>query len=318
MELSKIEAYENKVFHLISKYEKIIDHIINFFDKAFVWSVDLLKYIIIVFGKVFTYTGLVMRYSTFPIHWIWIKLEIIRSKKDTELEKLPIFEVGGHYIYGKPGSGKSTMTYHAMMDYAYHTGKCSYTTEYMELPRKDIAGREFFYHQVFSPSDFFKDGEQSVGFDNDRYNMIVYEEMLTKYQQRRNKEKGYNDEVLPMIAAMGTQRHQGIDMFYFISQLPRNDISLMQMLQWYHEPKIKKGFDYKLWLDTGKIRFTIKGWHITSHNVTPTGGYDYKLSNTRKWFYPCTHQEDMSYFNRLNMQAKYAKLPKMKGAPMEL
>jgi len=316
MELSSIDAYEKKVLSFVSSYERILDKVINAWFFIIMHFISLFRNITVIFGKTLSISGKFMRYSTYPIHWIWIKNEL-KLKDNAQIEDLPLFQVGGHYIYGKPGSGKSTVVYHAMMDYAYYTGKCSYTTEMMEMPRINLSGREYFYHQLFQPSDFFQDGEQISSFD-DHYNVIVYEEMLTKYQQRNNKEKGYNSEVLPMIAAMGTQRHQGIDMFYFISQLPRNDIALMQMLSWYHEPKIKKAFDYKLWLDTGKIRFYIKGWHIKSYSVTPKSGYDYDLKLQQTWFYDCVHHDDMTYFNRLNMKSKYAKLPKMKGAPMEI
>ncbi len=121
---------------------------------------------------------------------------------------MPWFKTGAHYIYGKPGSGKSTFTYHAMMDYAYHTGKCSYTTAMMELPRKDMSGREYYYHQLFNTSDVFADGEQFAGFDSEHFNMVVYEEMLTQYQQRNNSKKAQKDEFLPLVGAMGTQRHK--------------------------------------------------------------------------------------------------------------
>jgi hypothetical protein len=315
MEFPKIDKYEVKLFRSIEVYEKYIYLISHYWRIGFLAFTHVWKTFFLYVAHILTYTGLIMRYSTIPIHWIWIKREMKKSD-GYKLEDKPLFQVGGHYIYGKPGAGKSTMTYHAMMDYAYYTGKCAYTTEMMEMPRKDISGKEYYYHQLFQPSDFFAEGVQVTGFDSDRFNVIVYEEMLTKYQQRNNKNRSYNDEVLPMIASMGTQRHQGIDLFYFISQLPRNDIALMQMLKWYHEPKIKKAFDYHHWLQTGKIKFYIKGWYINSYTVSPKGGNDYELKLYEHWFYENIHKEDMQYFNRLNMKDKYAKLKKMKGVPM--
>lgn len=313
--LLKIDKYEKHLFNFINKYEKIFKKIISGIDFVVIKIINFLKYIFYYTSNAIEKLGKIMRYTTFPFHWIWIKIDLKKLEKNNILE-LRIFEVGAHYIYGKPGAGKSTCIYHAMMDYAYTTGKTSYTTEAMETPRKDLYGREYYYHQTFEPSEFFQDGEQIVSFNSDRHNVIVYEEMLGKYHQRNNNQKSYNNEVLPMIAAIGTQRHQSIDLFYFISQLPKNDISLMQILSWYHEPRIKKAFDYKTWLATGKISFYIKGWYIKSYKVVPKGASDYALTNEIKWFYPCIYQEDMEYFNRLNMQEKYNKLPKHKGGKM--
>lgn len=310
----KLYSYEDRIFKFVEKYELIFKKIINFIDKLVITTVSFYEKAIFAFIYIISFTGKVMRYSTFPLHWIWIKLEL--RKQDKGLLNYPLFEIGAHYIYGPPKSGKSTVMYHAMMDYAYYTGKTSYTTEYMEKPRTDLYGNQYYYHQVFTASDFYKDGEQIASFDTRNFNVVVYEEMLTKYQQRNNKEKTYNNEVLPMIAAMGTQRHQGIDMFFFISQLPRNDIAIMQMLVKYHEPKIKKVFDYRNWLSTGGFRFKIKGWYMTTHDIQITSGSDYKLVNKYRWFYHNKYPKDFEYFNKLNMKDIFAKLPKHIGKEM--
>lgn len=312
----KVTKYEDNIIKFITKYEKLLYKVVGYFEKlilAIVYSLEFVSFLILDglnrFNKI-------MRYTTIPFHWLWIKYELyMMSKKD--LEDKPIFQIGVHYMYGLPKAGKSTLTYHAMMDYAYHTGKTSYTTAMMEIPRLNVYGREYYYHQLFDPSEFFSGGEQIVSFNTFRHNMIVYEEMLTRYHQRDNSKKSYNDEVLPMIAAMGTQRHQGIDLFYFISQLPRNDIALMQMLRGYHKMKIVKRFDYTTWLETGKFRFMIKGWRVVSYNVEATSGNDYKLVNKKRWFYKCIHQEDMNYFNRLNMKKHYQSLRMHRGVEMQ-
>jgi len=310
-----LSIYEKKVLDFICKYEMIFNKIINTVDHVVINFIEYFEKLIFFIIYLFELTGLIMRYSTFPLHWIWIKLEL--NKREDKLTDLPLFKLGAHYIYGKPSAGKSTLIYHATLDYAYYTGKTAYTTEMMETVRTDVFGKNYYYHQLFSPSDFFKDGVQVAGFESDRFNMIVYEEMLTKYQQRNNAKKSYNDEVLPMIASMGTQRHQGIDLFYFISQLPRNDIAIMQMLIGYHEPQIKKAFDYKHWLNTGKFRFYIKGWTIKSSEISLLDGYNYKLVNTKRWWYPNKYPEQFKYFNRLNMKDQYDKLEKYKGVEMQ-
>lgn len=313
MTIETIHQYIDKVFKFIDSYKSKIESFQKRYQVIVISSIALFKHALYACLNIIKSTGKIARYTTFPFHWLGIYFEL--KKMLNRIEDIPIFTLGAHYFYGKPGSGKSTVVYHAMMDYAYMTGKCSYTTALMETPRKDIYGREYYYHQLFEPSDFFKNGEQVAGFDNN-FNLIVYEEMLTQYHQRNNKERSYNDEVLPMISAMGTQRHQGIDLFYFISQLPKNDISIMQMLAGYHEPKIKKVFDYKHWLETGLFRFRIKGWKMISYDVQIKSNYDFELVNKRRWFYTNIYPEDMKYFNRLNMQKHFSKLEKAKGREM--
>ncbi len=316
MDEVKLDIYEVHIFRFISQYKKIVNYVIDFLDLIVLYSIGIAKTVIFSIIEVFRLTGKVMRYTTIPIHWLWIWHDLNRMTNDS-IEELPHFQVGAQYIYGRPGDGKSTFIYHSMMDYAYHTGKCSYTTAMMETPRKDLNGKEYYYHQLFKPSDFYKEGEQVAGFDSKHFNIVVYEEMLTQYQQRNNAKKSYNDEVLPMVASMGTQRHQGIDLFYFISQLPKNDIAIMLMLAGYHKIKVRKVLDYKHWLETGKIHFRIHGWKVTSYTIEPSGMNDYKLLKNKTWFYKNKYPEDMAYFNRLNMKEKYAKLPKMKGEGMQ-
>lgn len=307
--MHKIENYEKRLFNIVNKYKKIVDNIMNSIELLAFFIIDLTKKIVYGYVKFIDYISIIGRFMTVPFHWIWIFYDLKFGKMNPI--EYPIFDVGGHYIYGKPGSGKSTLTYHAMMEYAYMTGKCALTTEQMEMPREKLNGSSYFYHQVFKPSDIFVEGQQVASFP-EGFNFIVYEEMLTKYNQRNNKQSAYNNEVIPMIGAMGTQRHQGIDLFYFISQLPVTDVQIMLMLKGYHVPKIVKKFDYKHWLMTGKYKFKIKGWKVISYQIVPKSGNDYDLVKTSKWFYPCSLPKDMKYFNRLNMKSKYEALSEMK------
>ena len=296
--LEFIDRYEQVYIKYVTKYYKVVRFLMICFFVLFDTG-----------AKVGSYFYKTARYMTWPFHWIWV---LVWAKQYTfDLEKIPIFNVGAHYIYGRPAAGKSTMTYHAMMQYAYSTGKCSYTTANMEIPRKNLGGAEYYYHLPFRPSEFYEGGEQVKSFDHEHFNFIVYEEMLTEYNQRKNKEREYNDEVIPLVASIGTQRHQSIDIFFFISQLPRTDVQLMLMMSGgYHIPKVKKGFDYPLFMETGQFRFTIKGWKMKSYSIVPTGGNDYKLEHNKNWFYPNVLPEDMKYFNRLNMKKKFDALPK--------
>lgn len=312
--IDKTIRYETKVFELTDRYEAFLRKVLSYYEIVILKVLNIIKVVYYFSLTSLAKLGKAIRYSTFPLHWIWIKLHFKKYKDEEKLEDKPIFKVGAHYFYGLPKSGKSTIVFNAMMDYAYHTGKTSYTTARMELPRKNIYGEEYFLHQPFHPSEFYQDGEQIVQFNTQRHNVIVYEETLAQgMHQRNNNKKDYNDVVLPMISSMGTQRHQSIDLFYFISQLPRGDISLMHMLAGYHEVKIKKSFDYKRWLKTGEFRLRIKGWNVVSYDILAVSGHDYKKTNKKKWFYSCNHYEEFKYFNMLNMKEHYGKLPIHKG-----
>ena len=303
MNINKVIKFEDIIFDFLDKYENRVIKIQKSITVTIFNVLKVFERIMYVIIDVINGFYTVARYTTKPLHWLWI-YGWIRSLKNKD-EELPIFRVGAHYIYGRPAAGKSTMTYHAMMDNAYRTGKSSYSTEQMETARLDIDGRHYYHHQTFEPSDFFVDGEQKYQFEND-FNMIVYEEMITKYNQRNNKARDYNNEVLPMIAAMGTQRHQDIDLFYFISQQPKADVQIMTMLAGYHEPKIRKVFDYERWLKTGKFSFRIKGWWITSSVIIPKGADNYEIRKEKRWFYENKYDDDFKYFNRLNMKATFA------------
>lgn len=319
MTIERLVTYEEKFFNFLDKYQNFFNKLINFFDSTFLKTAKLLKSTIVITGNILDSFGKIMRVTTTPFHWLWIKYDVWKMRRHiTDITEMPIFELGAHYFYGKPASGKSTSVYHAMMDYAYYSGRTSYSTHPMEKARKNVYGQEYFYHQVFDPHDYFNEGEQKFAFETKYHNMIVFEEMLGDMHQRNNKQRSHNDLVIPMVASMGGQRHQGegIDLFYFISQLPGNDISIMQMLRGYHEPKIVKRFDYKNWIETGKYRWTIKGWWITSHDVQVVDRSSYKLINKRKWFYDFKYEEDFKYFNQFNLKQKYAEMKKLPGKEM--
>lgn len=316
--LNKAIKYESKIYKLIDRYEMFLvkttgkyENIIFRITKGFKWIVYKLIEIIDRFSRL-------LRYLTYPTHWIYLYIAQFRYKRIERIEDMPNFKVGTHYVYGLPGEGKSTFSYHSSIEYAFHTGKTSYTTVMMETPRTNIRGMKYYYHQYVSPEDFFGDGKQIARFNTKLHNMFIYEEMLADGKhQRNNRRRNYNDVILPMISSNATQRHQGMDLFYYISQLPRGDISIMHMLAGYHHPRIKKGFDYRHWLNTGKFRLKIKGWRMTSYQVEPTSGNDYKLTNKRRWFYKCKYPEEMEYFNRLNMENHYDDLPIHKGSEMK-
>lgn len=306
-----VETYEDKIFKWIDIYEDKLYQMFGIWQElvySFIYFLELIFIALTSIGDSVYYIG---RYITFPLHWVWIFLWDWLNKKEFDFMGLPFNEIGTHFWYGPPGVGKSTVIYHKNLERGHHTGKAAYTTVQMEEPRTDLDGSEYYLNQVFDPSDMFQNGEQMYSWDPN-FDVIVYEEVLTKYNQRNNSEKTYKDEVLPMIAAMGTQRHQDIEIFDFISQIPTIDIQIVLMLVGYHVPRIRKVFDYANWLKTGQFRFKIAGWHIESYKIIPLGGNNYKLSDKpRKYFYPCTLQDEMQYFKRLNMKDAFKSKPKL-------
>lgn len=304
------EKYIKNLNIFIEGYRKILVKVIDFGYYILSKCLILIKAFISLFILIYRVLGKLIRKTTIPLHFIWIFIEWLSSRKKKETDN-PCFATGAHFFYGKPGAGKSTLVYHLMMDNAHKTGKSAYTTAQMETPRTKLNGAQYYIHQLIDVNEIYVAGEQLLGFDGKRFNMLVYEELLTGHNQRKNKEKSYNDSFIPMIASMGTQRHQGMKLFYFISQLPSTDIQLMLMLKGYHVPKIKWKFDYKGWLNTGKFRFTIKGWKIIHYNILATGNNGYTLQPFKKTFYKCEYPEDMEHFNRYNMANKFNKLKKI-------
>lgn len=308
--LNRLFTYNEKINSLLNKYLKCYLKFQRMYKISFSTIILIPRSIFNIATKISSALYIVARYSTWPMHWIWIWFwSYKKSKQNNGFMDYPFNKTGVHFWYGKPGSGKSTVVYHKNMEHAYITGKASYTNVLMEEPREELSGRQYYYNQVFNPSDIFKNGEQIARFDTSKFNKIVFEEVLERMNQRNNKKSDYNDEFIPMISAQATQRHQGIELFDYISQIPTLDIQLMLMLSGYHIPKIKFKFDYSGWLKSGKFRWIIKGWKIKSYEVIPTGGNNYELKHIKTYFYPCTLFDDMKYFKRLNMKDKYNSLP---------
>ena len=140
--IKKIKNYEERLIKKIKNYEVFLNKIISFYDNCLLKIIDFLKSASYKLLDLISKFGKFMRYSTYPLHWIWIKIHLAMFNQEDKLEDLPIFKLGAHYIYGLPKCGKSTIIYQAMMEYAFHTGKNSYTTANMEIPRKNIYGEE--------------------------------------------------------------------------------------------------------------------------------------------------------------------------------
>lgn len=311
------QKYETKVFNSLDRYEKKLISIIVFYRKVILRFIAIIDLFFRTVANLLNKLYKIARYSTIPLHWLWIFITLRKMVEDQpDFMDLPFNKNGAHYWYAKPGEGKSTCVFHKNMEHAYLTGKAAYTTVQMERPRTRRDGTKFVYNQVFDPNELFVEGKQIKAWDK-RFNKVVFEEILTQgFNHRLNNQSSYKDIVIPMIASMSAQRHQGIEIFDFISQLPKTDIQIMQMLTYYHRPKIKKKFDYVHWLQTGKFRFTIKGWKIKTYEIMLTGAADYEIVPYKTYFYPCTLHDDMEFFEQFNLKKNFDSLETMKGVTM--
>jgi len=154
-----VEDYEVKLFNLIDVYEDKLYSAMAIYSTFFHALVKLFEHFFILLADTGQAIYFVGRYATFPLHWVWIFLWDWLNKSEEEFMNLPFNQVGTHFWYGPPGSGKSTVIYHKNLERGHHTGKAAYTTVQMEEPRTDLDGSEYFLNQVFDPSDMFQNGE---------------------------------------------------------------------------------------------------------------------------------------------------------------
>ncbi len=293
----------NKYFEIV---EKIPDFIANNIEKSRIWFFSILsktkvlffKFLMIVYNFVLdfikrlagefidTYNNFVInyyhiaRYSTIPLNKLWILgwIRLILMKDYGE----PLDESGTHYIYALPGDGKSSLMFAKVKDYARRTGKASYINTKMEKPKYGSNGW-YVNHRVFEASEFWQGGEQKRRFNTDVFCALVHDEIHFNNNQRRNKERAYNDIFIPMINSNVLMRHEGIHWILYASQMRRNDIQLMSLIKYYHKVKVKRGVDYKKWLKDGKFEFTVLGWRIKTYTVEILDN-GFKLHRHRAWY----------------------------------
>jgi len=89
--MQRLINYEDKLFSFIHKYKIVIDFIIEIFDIIFIKLGLVFEYVFFNLAKLFTHTQRPMRYTTFPIHWIWLRKELKFQNEDklTDLPMLP-------------------------------------------------------------------------------------------------------------------------------------------------------------------------------------------------------------------------------------
>jgi hypothetical protein len=310
-----IESYSDLISDRITNVTNKIQKVINI--AADKWKLFLKEISDLIMGF---YP--IARLITFPMHWIWIAVWNYFSETPEARELLN--KEGTHYITALAGGGKSTLAWQKMYDYGKMTGKCSYVTTEMEKVKYDEMGKPFVRHIHFRPSDFygleisekfdengkpikeFKQGVQKKRFNKDLATCLVFDEMHYLNNNRLNGTKENKQSFIPMINSFVLQRHAGMKWILVLSQMPKNDTQIMNILTGYHRIQIKKGFSYSKWLEDGLFRKVIKGWKIHSFEVKVENDY-LKLVTTKKWFKTAT--VDFSDFETLNMKTSLEHLP---------
>ena len=288
-----VDRFTSKIENMLL----LLTHPFDYFEKA---ATAIVKGLATLGDKI--YKG--ARYATLPFSIIWYIQELIALRKKTS-KQIPLAEIGAHYIYGKPGDGKSTFVYYFMERMAKDWGKGAYTTEQMEIPRFNDRGELVYHHQKIDLADIYKNGKQQLGFDGNRFDKLVIEETLTKFNHRNNKKTDYNDILLGIVETMATMRHQWLRQVIFISQLPIGDVQLMLMMLYHHHPKVKFSYGFRNWLKTGKLKKEIRGWRVEYSAVMPTGNNNYVFSKRPSYYVKNDLKEEMESFNRLNMERDY-------------
>lgn len=259
----------------------------------------------------------VARWTTIPFSWLWLKFLKSRTKKI-----LPVFEEGTHLVFALQGGGKSSGAYEFIEELRLRTGLGSYVNVLMEKPRYDPVGKYYYrFHKVFKEEDFWglkHTGEysdkgdpiytstQRMQFDP-RFRNVVIDELLSTFNHRNNKSGQYNEVFIGMMKGIAHQRHQGIDRFYFCSQIDTTDIQLMSIFKYTHAIKVHLDVTYPEWLKSGKLSRHIQGWWInSSHRETNKRGKE--IIRSKRYYLKRTFIE--KYFETKNMSHEYKKLQK--------
>ncbi len=286
--------YKNVLFKYLEKAEKVKLFIVKLFKAFTDFCVDISKAL---------YNPLV-RYMTFPFHRLWILgwIEFIYKQGDKTMP----FPKGMKYIQSEQGGGKSSFMYHFTKWHYDISGKGSYINVAMEKPKFTYDQKMYVENYLFYLDDFFENGEMIYRFETEKNSCVIVDEFQQENSYRRNKTSAYLERMEGMEKFMTGLRHQNMDHVWIASQLNKNDITVMQLLVAYYSVKIKKGFDYKYWLDTGRFRITIKGWEMQQKFIDTQSGV-VKLSNGPKFYVP--RKFSLDDFESLNKKGQYDKLP---------
>lgn len=240
-----------------------------------------------------------VRQLTKPLHWSWINawLDSIKASYNND----PFKEQGVYIVTGEPGSGKSSLAFEIMHRVYQKTGKGSYINTAIEVPRVD---ENTFQKYVINPryqlTDFFNNGDIIMWPNEWAFGGFHIDEAHQVLQYRENQTTEYMKIFKGLIKYGVGIRHYIGHMFVY-TQMDKVDTQLMALAQdgKILEVKVKKGFDYNYWMETGKFQITILGWDLTFYKAKLQNGSWIKTPIFTT-FYERTF--DLKYFDTYNLK----------------
>lgn len=235
------------------------------------------------------------RNKTSPYHWLWIYSYLNSLKK--EIDVWPFDEPGFYIGVGEPGGGKSSLMSEIMHRFRIKTGKGSYVNVAVEKPRTcEKTGRQYIYNPLYKMSDFF--GDKGIHTFPNQYQFATFQidEIIREWNRRNNSSNAYNTTFMGFMKYAPGVRHF-IGHIFGWSQLEEVDSQMLSLgANKLFEVRVKKGFDYELWLLNGEWNYTILGWHVQFFKLSKSG------IRTDTDYYYVKRTFDLKYFDSLNLR----------------
>lgn len=246
-----------------------------------------------------------VRYCTFPWHFIWILGFIIGSK--TAFKPLIYDKDGIHIIIGGPGCGKSSLLYYLMERIRILFGKPSYINSMMEKPRlSEDRSYRFIYHVLYKFTDFWNSRRMIKVPNHKICGSLGIDEGHRELNYRENGTSEYNDKFIPFIKYAVLVRKY-IKKIYITTQMGKVDTQLMALAESITQPRIDIGFDYPDWLiESGIFKFKILGFYIDVYGKDINGD---KTTKPISSFYIKNEYADFDYFDTYAESDAYDHLP---------
>lgn len=248
-----------------------------------------------------------IRFITFPWHWIWIWTYMIIKK--TKYDHILLDEPGFHVIGGNTGDGKTSLANEYIERSIALFNKPWYVNSDFELPRYNEDFKAYVKrHRYIEFEDVWSDWKMHIQLNKYKFGGYVIDEIHRIFDYRLNQTNEYMSKFKPFRDyCVLIRKHIG--RIIGITQMNKLDIQLMQLVKYWHKPKIDIGFDYEDWmLETGAFRFKPLGWKIQTFTVDLSDSSSTQLVPYKKWY---LKQEfaDFDYFNTYALADAYSYLP---------